>query len=128
MKAVHDNGFINESENGVTLSATRLYDFCDPVERGEWLDIVIALIEYLRSGTSYVGYLNNRVEKNMLHKDLKAEEDIQSLALSQAVENEKKDKEEIGTTLVKWLANCQRVKLLNLGGQRGRSANWQRAM
>ena len=109
MKAVHDNGFISESENGVTLSATRLYDFCDPVERGEWLDIVIALIEYLRSGTSDVGYLNNRVERNMLHKDLKAEDDVQSLALSQVIENDKKDEKEIGTTLIKWVANCQRV-------------------
>jgi hypothetical protein len=36
-----------------------LYDFCDPRERGEWLDVVIALIEYLRSGESKVGILKN---------------------------------------------------------------------
>jgi len=27
------------------------------------------MIEYLRSGESKVGYLNNSVEKNMLHKE-----------------------------------------------------------
>ena len=38
------------------------------------MDIVVALIEYLRSGTSRVGYLNNSVTKNMLHKD---QEDVE---------------------------------------------------
>ena len=56
------------------LCATRLYDFCDPKERGEWLDIFIALIEYLRSGESHVGYLNARVEKNMIHKEIEDKE------------------------------------------------------
>ena len=42
---------------------------CNPVARGEWLDILIALIEYLRSGTSKVGYLNNSLENNRLDKD-----------------------------------------------------------
>jgi len=42
---------------------------CNPVERGQWLDVFIALIEYLRSGSSKVGFLNNSVEQNMLHKD-----------------------------------------------------------
>jgi len=42
---------------------------CNPVARAEWLDTLIALIEYLRSGSSKLGYLNNSVEKNMLHKD-----------------------------------------------------------
>ena len=51
------------------MSSTELYDFCDPVQRLEWLDILIALIEYLRSGNSQVGFLNKAVEKNMLHKD-----------------------------------------------------------
>ena len=27
------------------------------------------MVEYLKSGESKVGYLNNSVEKNMLHKD-----------------------------------------------------------
>jgi hypothetical protein len=31
--------------------------------------VLIAMVEYLRSGDSKVGYLNNSVEKNMLHKD-----------------------------------------------------------
>ena len=42
---------------------------CDPDERGQWLDVLIAMVEYLRSGENKVGYLNNSVEKNMLHKE-----------------------------------------------------------
>jgi hypothetical protein len=38
------------------------------VERTEWLDVLVALVEYLRSGESRVGYLNAAVGKNMLHK------------------------------------------------------------
>jgi hypothetical protein len=38
------------------------------VERGHWLDILIALIEYLRSGDSKVGFLNKAMGKNMLDK------------------------------------------------------------
>jgi hypothetical protein len=34
----------------------------------EWLDVLVALVEYLRSGESKVGYLNAAVGKNMLHK------------------------------------------------------------
>jgi len=52
----------------VTLTSTKLYDFCDPTERAEWLDVLIALIEYLRSGESKVGFLNKSMDKNMLHK------------------------------------------------------------
>jgi hypothetical protein len=52
----------------VKLTSTKLYDFCDPTERAEWLDILIALIEYLRSGESKVGFLNKSTDKNMLHK------------------------------------------------------------
>ena len=50
------------------LSSTRLYEFCDLLQRGEWLDIFVALMEYLRSGTSRFGFLNNAVSNNMLHK------------------------------------------------------------
>jgi hypothetical protein len=58
------------SAPGVTLRSTRLYDFCDVDHRGEWLDILVALIEYLRSGESKVGFLNKSLEKNMLHKSV----------------------------------------------------------
>jgi hypothetical protein len=53
----------------VVLSSTKLYDVCKPIERREWLDVFIALIEYLRSGESKVGFLNNSLERNMLHKE-----------------------------------------------------------
>jgi hypothetical protein len=64
---VEEEGTVSEEE-GIKLSSTKLYDFCDPLERGEWLDILIALIEYLRSGESKVGFLNRSLEKNMLNK------------------------------------------------------------
>jgi hypothetical protein len=47
----------------IQLSASRLYDMCDPDERGQWLDVLIAMVEYLRSGESKVGYLNNSGEE-----------------------------------------------------------------
>ena len=43
---------------GVKLRSTRLYDFCDVHDCGECLDIVVVLIEYLRTGESKVGYPN----------------------------------------------------------------------
>jgi hypothetical protein len=55
------------SKNATIL--LKLYDVCDPDARGQWLDVLIAMVEYLRSGESKVGYLNNSVEKNMLDKD-----------------------------------------------------------
>jgi hypothetical protein len=62
----------------VTLSSTRLYDFCDPLERAHWLDILIALIEYLRSGESKVGFLNKLSGRNMLHKSQEDEGEVES--------------------------------------------------
>lgn len=64
--SVHDEGAVIER---VILCSTILYDVCNPVARGQWLDVLIALIEYLRSGSSKVGYLNNLVEENMSHKN-----------------------------------------------------------
>lgn len=66
LRSIHDTGEVEDVE--ITLSSTRLYDFCEPVDRGEWLEIFVALIEYLRSGQSKVGFLNNRIEGNMIHK------------------------------------------------------------
>jgi hypothetical protein len=65
---IHDNGTLSEDAPRVTLSVTKQYDFCNPTQRGEWVDILIALIEYLRSGESKLGFLNKSLEKNMLHK------------------------------------------------------------
>jgi hypothetical protein len=62
---LHDLGNVNEQ---VILSGSPLYDFCDPVQRGNWLDLFIALVEYLRSGESLVGFLNRFHSRNMLHK------------------------------------------------------------
>ena len=80
-KSVHDEGIVTEK---VILSSTKLYDVCNPVARGEWLDLLIALIEYLRSGSSKVGYLNNSVEKNMLHKN--QEENVEESAAEESVD------------------------------------------
>lgn len=83
LQTVYDEGSIL-NENGVFLSATRMYDFCEPADRVLWLDILIALIEYLRSGESYVGALNNRLPKNMLHGGNPGD-DMQNLAISDAL-------------------------------------------
>ena len=72
-------------DRGVTLRSTRLYDFCDVQDRGEWLDILVALIEYLRSGESKVGYLNKSLVRNMLHKSVEEEEEVDKQAGSVVV-------------------------------------------
>ena len=66
LQSLHDTGFVHQE---IQLSASKLFDVCDPDERGQWLDVLIAMVEYLRSGESKVGCLNNSMEKNMLHKD-----------------------------------------------------------
>ena len=43
------------------------------MERGQWLDILIALIEYLRSGESKVGFLNKAMRRKMLDKGVEDE-------------------------------------------------------
>jgi hypothetical protein len=50
LELIHDMGNIEERQ--AILSCTRSYDFQDPRQRGEWGDILVALIEYLRSGGS----------------------------------------------------------------------------
>lgn len=52
----------------VTLNHTKSYDFCKTDERGEWFDIFVALTQYLLSGESKVGFLNNRHGRNLIHK------------------------------------------------------------
>src|SRR2546423_11950948 len=53
--------------DGITLRSTPLYDFCDVEQRGQWLDMLVALIEYLRSGECRVGVLNRGLPSNRLH-------------------------------------------------------------
>ena len=47
---------------------TKAYDFCDVVERGEWLEVFVALVQYLVSGESKVGFLNKSHPWNLIHK------------------------------------------------------------
>jgi hypothetical protein len=55
---------------GVTVKKTKAYNFTDTNERGEWFDIFVALIQYLLSGESKVGFLNNTSPGswNLIHK------------------------------------------------------------
>jgi len=53
---------------GVQLQCTPMYDFCDPEQRGQWIDIFVALVEYLRSGESKVQWLSASHPKNLIHK------------------------------------------------------------
>lgn len=67
LQQIYDTRNLVLKIEGMTLSSTKLYDFSDPVERAQWLDILLALIEYLRS-ESKVGFLNKFIRRNMLHK------------------------------------------------------------
>ena len=60
-------GLVRE-HGGVILQSSPLYDFCKVEQRGEWIRILVALIEFLRSGESKVGYLNKTLGRNMIHK------------------------------------------------------------
>jgi hypothetical protein len=68
LKQIHDTGNVDNDSPGVTLKSTKLYDFCVPGQRAEWLDILVALIEYIRSGESRIGFVNKAMANNMLHK------------------------------------------------------------
>ena len=50
------------------LNRTKAYDFADADERAAWFDVFVALIQYLLSGESKVGYLNNPRTENPIHK------------------------------------------------------------
>lgn len=65
LKDIHDKGFTDVS---ITLNRTKMYDFADVTQRGEWLDLFIVLLQYLRSGEAKVGYLNKLHPKNALQR------------------------------------------------------------
>jgi len=72
---------------GVTLRCSRAYDFANVSERGAWLDVLVALVLYLRSGESKVGYLSKALGRNRLHKrpgDVDDEAEAQAQAQAQA--------------------------------------------
>lgn len=54
--------------SGVVLRCSRAYDFANVAERGAWLDVLVGLVLYLRSGESRVGYLSKALGRNRLHK------------------------------------------------------------
>lgn len=56
------------TSDGVVLNKSKEYDFRNVDERGEWFDVFVALIRYLLSGESKVGYLNNSHPRNLIHK------------------------------------------------------------
>ena len=67
LQELYDDGEPTTSE-GVILSRTKPYDFCKVDERREWFDVFVALIQYLLSGESKVGFLNNQHPWNLIHK------------------------------------------------------------
>ena len=56
------------TSEGVELKRTKPFDFCDVTERRDWLEIFVALIRYLVSGESKVGFLNKLHPWNLIHK------------------------------------------------------------
>jgi len=79
-------GFGAASAGGsVTLRCTRQYDFTRLDDRADWLDILVALVLYLRSGESRVGYLSRGMGGNRLHKEVEEEmERVEAEAARQA--------------------------------------------
>ena len=65
---LYNDGKLDPLSEGVVLNRTKAYDFCKVNERGEWFDMFVALIRYLLSGESTVGFLNNRHPRNFIHK------------------------------------------------------------
>jgi len=86
---------------GVTLRCSRAYDFANVSERGAWLDVLVALVLYLRSGESKVGYLSKALGRNRLHKrpgDVDDEVEAQALevqaqALAAQLEEDEEDEQ-----------------------------------
>jgi len=65
---LYHDGEPDPTSEGVTLKRTKSYNFSDIGERGKWLEVFVALIQYLLSGESKVGYLNNSRQENRIHK------------------------------------------------------------
>ena len=65
---LHELYHTGETMREVTLHTTKPYDFCDVVERGEWREIFVVLVQYLVSGESKVGFLSKNHPRNLIHK------------------------------------------------------------
>jgi hypothetical protein len=65
---IYHGGEPTTDSAGVTLNRTKAYNFSDIDERGEWFDVFVALIQYLLSGESKVGYLNNSHPNNPINE------------------------------------------------------------
>jgi hypothetical protein len=65
---LYHDGEPSALSDAVILNRTEAYDFCKVNERGQWFDIFVALIQYLLSGESKVGFLNNSHPRNLIHK------------------------------------------------------------
>lgn len=67
---LYHHGEPTASDKGVVLNKSQRYDFGKVDERGGWFDVFVALVQYLLSGESKVGYLNNEHPRNLIHKVL----------------------------------------------------------
>lgn len=62
VREIHDMVLVHE-HGGVILQSSPLYEFCKVEQRGEWIRILVGLIEFLRSGESKMGYLNRTLAR-----------------------------------------------------------------
>jgi len=100
------------------MKVTPPYNFCSPEERGEWFDIVVALVQYLQSGESRVGFLNKQHSRNMLHKDVEAQVEADEEKMAENKENvpdEKGDRTD-STTRVGPLRRSTRTRPVDVAG------------
>ena len=68
LSELYHHGQPTTESKGVVLDRSRTYDFGKVDERGGWFDLFVALVQYLLSGESKVGYLNNEHPRNLIHK------------------------------------------------------------
>jgi hypothetical protein len=68
LKELYHTGKVEDESSRVILDRSKAYDFGDVRERREWLNVFVALIQYLLSGESQVRFLNNSHPWNLIHK------------------------------------------------------------
>jgi hypothetical protein len=65
LKKIREKGL---ADSYVTLNRTKLFEFGNLKDRAEWVDLFLALMQYLISGEAKVGYLNRHHPRNPLHR------------------------------------------------------------
>lgn len=68
LRSLYHTGEPTPGSAEVALTRSKEYDFANTEERAEWFEVFVALVQYLLSGESKVGYLNDARRENPVHK------------------------------------------------------------